>query len=1305
MKLLENSRKYLILLIALLLPMVSQAQFPKQREIIPLNTSLRVRSIFQDADGFVWVGKENGLERFNGLTFDPVVKCGGMTIDFRVSCSLHIKGKEWYLGTYRGLLRFNTQTRMARNIVPHIDVRSVLRLDSQHLLLATISGLLIYDERSGKYRNVPQTQKIHVIAGVRTSQGQILLATNLGLFRYNSAKGSVSANLLPSSVSTLALTEDARHGILWIGTENGVVRYSLSKGKAEQMKNITSAYVNSLALNGNSLWVGSDNGLYIYHPDTKQCESIPHDISNTWTPTDNNVTCVFHDALGNVWVGTDSGMSVVKCSSVNSYRWDLLTGDLLGNNVLALHADSRGRVWIGGTNGLALVNPGRHISVFRTAHGDKYIPNNTVRHVLEDQEHRIWIATDAGVLLYDEYTGEFFRYKVSDATKKSWASWCYYLQDDGQGNLWISTYRSGVFVVSKQKLLGSGGVCVADKNIIKGNRPFTLPDDIAKDICFDGKGNAWIVLPEIGVTKMNLRTGNSFLYAKDKGNAPLAESYALSLTKDSQGNMWIGSHHGLTRIDVKTAESMFFSDSIFGRGAVRQVLEIGNNMVGVTSNYLFVVNKKSFAVKVLRVAENINSAAIYGDVLILGGRDKLLSVSIGNFSHYNAPKTFLFTALMVDGQSVPVGEQLEGDFILPQDLNDLKKVVLPYRTKKFTYTVAVRDNESFLYSGRYAYRLKRYNDWQVLHEIPGEMEFVNVPYGSYTLEVKNIETGEVVKSQEVCIQGPWYASWWMRLIELFLFVLMAMAIFKYVRDRILRKQEEIKRQQVLALANQKMDFLMNISHDLKTPLTLIMGLVTNIRSESRNAVLRDKLDALYKHTSKLSYMVHQILDYKDEEMRKQQLHQAPLEMVEFCKSVISLFAEEALKRNIVISLITCKERIIVNVDAEKLNSILTNLLSNAIKYSPDEKNIEVKIFLRDKALVLEVKDHGVGISQEAQPLVFTRFYRTSDAEKGKAEGNGVGLAIVKQLVEIHQGKIEVESEVGQGSVFRVILPGVIMDEPVLSEKGCHLTASIDGGVVPEVAKRRSKILIVEDNVEMVQYLTSNLLEFECMVSHNGIAGFDKAVKELPDLIVSDIMMPVMDGMQLLAKLKKNVNTATIPVIMLTAKDNSDTHKKAIELGVDAFVSKPFEIGMLKARVCQLLKREGARESKIRQKAIVETVGEVKQVKSDDEKFLENINKVLEERIVDTDFGMEELSRLVGISSKQIYRRLKSLTGMTGVQYIRKMRLRKAAILLSQKRFNVSEVVYMVGFNSPSYFSKCFMEEYGMSPTQYMLQTE
>ena len=528
-------------------------------------------------------------------------------------------------------------------------------------------------------------------------------------------------------------------------------------------------------------------------------------------------------------------------------------------------------------------------------------------------------------------------------------------------------------------------------------------------------------------------------------------------------------------------------------------------------------------------------------------------------------------------------------------------------------------------------------------------------------------------------------------ILLFAFLIIGLVNYYLVLNRL--RFERINKLKTMELTAHKIDFLTNISHELKTPLSLIIAPLERIISQAKPAVLKDQLADVKQNALKMGSLIHQMMEASRQEVDGFGLIVSTTDIVAFVNSVLSVFTKHLAERSIKVIVESETPSLFIEADVFKLEIIVNNILSNASKYTPDGSTITVKIENRIEEVKLSIQDEGPGIDAQDLQHVFERFFQSRHSLSQNREGSGVGLSIVKEYVQLHRGTVKVISDGIKGTCVEIVLPvkqsAGRSGEPLMPK---------DPSPARETG-RKPILLVVEDNMEILSFISKNLSdEYRCIGAQNGKLGFEAALAQQPDLIITDIMMPVMDGLEMCRRLKDNIATSRIPVVMLTAKDDKSTELLGYRTGADAFISKPFELSYLSDRLHHLLRGRNLLVQKARQEAIIQP--REKEVISTDEKFLATITQIIENDITNPDLNVNLLSKKSGYSLKQVYRRIKSLTGQTAVDYIRSVRLKKAAVLLMRKTFTVAEVMYMVGFSNHSYFAKRFHEMYGKSPKRY-----
>ena len=1273
-----------------------------KREFECVNENELFHTFFQDEVGFIWAGTAHSLYRYDGKQFCPIHLSSNLKnrtiIVYQI---LKSKKGNYYIATNKGLghLDISTHRMELIKVTANIDVRRIMESEDGDLLLGTMTGLYLYYIQKNILTSLKDLPNSPINDIVHKSGSVYWTGNSSGIYEIDSRKLTVKFIHIKGVDGTFAtaIKKDTKRHILWLGTENGLFGYDWTTGKASSIQQMQHNTVSSLLLpgTGKNIWLGTDNGLYIYNPEKGDLQHYVHNTHESGSLINNVVDYLFEDRDGNIWIGTNCGASVFYMHNpFKTYLWEDLVLSDEGNRIQCIYEDSKGNYWCGGTNGLGRYNLEKGIHQWYRMNSTQYnIVNNRVHQLFEDKEGSLWISTDGGIHRFDYEKNRFYHYHIIDSLKKYDANWIYGIFDDEKGNLWIASYLKGLFRVNKSNIKKQdGGLYIADKHLCQKNGGL-----LSDKVCYatiDRYQNIWASTNQNGVHWINGKTGQIVFYSEQIPEHRLGDNNVNCIIADKKGYVWVAEESGIDRIDIKTGKIKAIINTLINNRRIDSLVDLGEWLGIVSGENFFLFNKDSENFLKINLDGKRDTCARLdrtGKIVLLGGVDQILELEWRNFlERKNDNANLLLASLRVMNQDIQVGEIYQNRRILGKDINLTKRIDLDYNINGFDITVC--ENKIRKISNRhYYYRLKGLNDeWTELENIPSNLSFYNLQPGKYLLQLKEGNSQEVFHELEVVIHAPWYATNLAKIIYILIILLWAGYLLREYQIRNRLKIENMKKEKTLELSKMKMEFLTNISHELKTPLSLIMGPLGDILPDVKNGDQKRKVQIAYNNSIKLNSLVHQILDYKEASDYSDELHKIPLELIEFVNSIALGLKDAFDAKQIKLNFETHYSRLYVEADVVKMESVFTNILSNSLKYSLQGDLVNIHITSENKMAIVQITDTGVGIPEQDLSHVFARFYQSEQNRRYNNEGSGIGLSLVKRFVELHTGKVELVSEEGKGTTVSVWLP--------LSEQNLEKLTELQ----LETNSSKRIILVVEDNEAIADYICSSFKNYFCLVAHNGRYGLDLAQKNHPDLIIADIMMPVMDGLDLLKALKKNIETALIPVIMLTAKDNFQTESQALSLGADIFVSKPFDIELLKLRVEKIIYSKQQMASKLRQKELVQSAGMTLSVEeSQNEKFLNEINQIIESQLENTELNVQKLAEFSGFSSKQIYRKLKELTGHTAVDYIKSIRLKKAAFLLSQRKFTVSEVMYMVGFSNSSYFSKCFAEMYGKTPKQYM----
>ncbi len=1270
----------------------------------------------QDAQKIVWLGTDKGLFSYDGYSIQShqfSIKVNKNRTNTKINCGLFIDANHLYLGADNGMLIYNIHNDQyeANPIIFPQDIRS-LALDHQKLWIGTLQGLFCYSLTNHSIENFSSKKKYGIphptiYSIIITQKKDIFVGTYNGLCFKTPEETKFRIIHLPvlSSKNSLlvnSLLEDTAQHCIWVGTEGYLFRYFSDTKKIDRISDLDGNSIKSLALDADdNLLIGTDNGLYWLNKKNNLIWQVVHDSRYSNSLINNIIWSIYVDKDKNAWFGTDYGISMFKHNK--NYRWipiSEITGSGEGNQFQTIFKDSHQNLWFGGTNGLILIDNKKRSYWFKMDNKRFQISHNRVRCIYETPDHQLWIATDGSINRFDYNLRKFIHYNIVDSTRSRNANWAYQVLEDKKGRLWVASCLGGIFVVNKTKLLkNTSNPNLAEQNFYFHPGKNSLSDNYITHIVSDLSGNVWALTYNNQLNKIDSKTGNVTKMQILPDSYQLSNGNVYSLISDREGILWVGYNGGLARIDPRSNKVQQINFEGLKNNRIRLLTEENNHIWIIGSSGTYVLNKKNFNIQYVNVLNKDYSSSFYDskqNQIYLGGVDGYVVFSPQILQEKSTASKVILTSFYVNDKAFINGIDYKG-----KSIRYLSKIILNYNQNNLSFECSdlgfsPEENPKF------SYRLEGLqNEWRILTETRNRISYTNLSPGEYTLLVgKANAEGKVQNgyaSMKIKIKAPWYFNIWSKLLYFILLAGFVLWIYNYFHEKHILKIERIEKEKSIELSKLKIDFFTNVSHEFKTPLSLIIGPLSKIIMETKQPILKKQLSLVQQNALRLNELIQQIIGFErfDENSNKN-IILSDVEFVEFARSIFSLYETSFRNKNIQSYFNTQEEEIIVQVDILKIESILNNLISNALKYSNEggEVNFEITIDPEEEqTIILKLTDNGIGIPSDELPYVFDRFFQSRQTKLNK-DSSGIGLYLVKNFVKLHQGKIKIESAERVGTTVEVRMP-VIKNETKIIESDEKEKISSTQKVIPE-----KSILIVEDNLEISQFLVEILSPiYHCKVAHNGKTALDQLVHLKPDLIIVDVMMPIMDGIEFTRQLKKQKNQSDIPMIMLTAKNDKRTEEQSISLGINMFITKPFDTNLLLMRVNQLIKSKQFLEQKIRleQIAVLKPI----EIQSTDERFLDNLTRLIEEKIADPSLNVNYLSEITGISTKQIYRKIKQLTSLTPVDYIRTIRLKKASMLLLQRKFSVAEIMYMVGFSNASYFSKCFQNQFGKTPKQYM----
>ncbi len=1251
-----------------------------------------VRFFLQDKQGLIWVGTNKGLYSYDGYEsfqhFTP-----GSRENRIVKCGLFYKDEFLLMGSENGILMYNLKNGkyMPFEIEFTKDIRAMV-LSENDLWLGCDDGIYRYNFSQKKifemFVNPAGSRKTEMI-NTLLADDEFVYVGAFGLFgrfslhdyHFNKIESLTNERRLVNS-----MIEDKARNCIWIGEGHILTKYVPSDNSFES----TSGFpvVKSMVLDcDNNLVLGTDNGLYIY--DGKNTRHFVHSALKSNSLANNIIWSIFRDGSDNIWLGSDYGISLAP----RHRRFDFIpvfqfSGLEQGNQFYTIFRDSRGYYWLGGDNGLirtrqiTAVDP--KIRWYNMGNSNFYIPHNHIRNIFEDNENNLWVNTDYGVCKYDYQTEKFSVHFIISKDSSHNANWAYDIKEDAFRNMWVTSYGGGIFKLTKKQLVENNTSTAGAHYSIKNG----LSTNNIDRIVFDKTGKIWALNHTNGVDIIDPSTGEVKKYPilnYTEGKFP------TTILVDNERNIWVGFRNGVVCINPyqNKVNTVKFDDA--ENAMVFSLFQV-EDKIWVTSNEgLWIIDKKEYSLFHINVTNRVFYSMYYDESshkVLLGGVDGIAECSPEIYaSKSETPKIIISSILVNNKKYVNSNNELAiwqtDEIELPFNQNN---IVLGFSDLQYS-----RENRGT----SYVFRLNK-NDENWISLNADEKIYLNkLTPGTYNLEIaqKNLRNAPatILRSFVIIINPPWYYSLPAKAIYLLVLAGLILWIVTFFHQKQKLKYVRIEKEKTLEQTKMKVDFFTNIAHEFKTPLSLIIAPLSKLIQEKKNDKERNDLELIHQNAMKLNSLVQQAIEYyRDDSKMPMGLVVSRLEFIEFARSIFTDYESNMKERQLDFIFNSDFDELFIDVDVLKMESILNNLLSNACKYTNigDSIILTLKYRPKDKKLQIIVSDTGPGIPEKDKPYIFQRFFQSSaNKERG---GTGIGLYLVKNFTELHGGTVNVFSDTAEGTTFVVEIP-VIMNDIInsaeLEEKG------------KAASKQEPLLLIVEDNVALAGFIHQIFSsEYRCVVAYNGKTGLKICNDLKPDVIISDIMMPVMDGLDMCQRIKDNIATSTIPIILLTAKDDKETELRSINIKIDAFIAKPFEPDILYSRVKQLLEVQKQLNKKIRIEKLSSPI--VEKEDSEDELFLAHVTKIIEEQMANPDLNVSYLCDKVNISQKQLYRKIKHLTGLTAVDYIKSIRMKKAAILLSNKNFTVSEVMYKVGFSSHSYFAKCFHTEFGNTPGQF-----
>ncbi|WP_016778623.1 hybrid sensor histidine kinase/response regulator transcription factor [Anaerophaga thermohalophila] len=1281
-------------------------------------------SIVQDPYGFVWIGTEEGLCRYDGFKMIAFQKTGtaGSLPSNNISALAFSNGRIW-VGTWDGLCTIDVRNfRIEQiNVGKHRVIRTLYADTKGNVWIGTASGLLKFDEKENRYTfyNSSNSGLSHntIRSFYESENGDIWIGTYDGLNRYRSdtivsfnVKGNYKPLLENNLVVSINGCPQTNDSLLWVGTETGLARFNTRTAEYELFNTSNTNFSNEVIKtihiqNDTLLWLGTDFGLNILNTNTGKVSTYYHDPMVGNTIASNVVWEIYEDRQQRLWLITSGGVSLVdRGEPYYQLHEEFFSFEdpRIGNQIRDILTDRNGNVWLATIHGVVKRSASGKRETFSTTSGpERRLLLDNVYALEEDNRARIWIGTAGGIDIWDPEKKEMYALTASRNNGLT-SNYISGFAKDSKGNFWVSAWEGGVFKVSET---GNSPEQITFKRADKDGEGRLLSH---KGKIFYGSGP---LLWEINRNTFE----KTLIEAVAKETSGKTITALLSAHND---NIWIAAEDLLLKYDTKSGKILKTDINITTpQKLINLEQDASGNLWGTTQNVIVRINTRDNEIITIPVNPgspfkgfySYCSAVTTNGHILFGGDNAYVEVDPGQIDLPGMKPQVRISGLRINNQNILPS----GSGILQTDIAYADALNLKYKQNSLTFEFSTLDY-LFPDKGQFRYRLKpAQNDWIYNSGNNNFAVFANVKPGEYTFEVQGTNhLGIWSNSRELQIDiSP---SIWLSNVFLTLYVLIIVGMTYFVfrvysyRQRLRNELQivKIEKQHSEALYQAKIRFFTNISHEFRTPLGLIISpLKQLVNAGISDTRLQHMTELAHRNAGRLYKLINQLLDFRKIESSELQIVTEDTELVDFTREVFNSFDDLARRHQMDYRFNTRLSSLNCRIDKEKVETILFNFLSNAFKYTPDGGRIIVELEVsetdnEEKIIEVSVNDTGPGISEDERKHVFDLFYQTN-VSKPAGSGSGIGLTLSMEYARLHSGNIKLESTPGKGSKFTLQLPYV--DATGLVERTENHIYPGKTSVEKEpitLPKGAKKLLVVDDNPDFLDYLEMNLeQEYQLVFAENGARGIELTQKEQPDLVISDVMMPVMSGTELCQYLKSESATAHIPVILLTAKTLDIDKTEGMNKGADMYITKPFDIEFLRSSIRSIFRREEQMARYIKNRLLI-SPDETYEKEHPDERFLKKVMSIVERNVENPDFSVDMISETLGMSSTHLYRKLKSITGQSTRGIINNYRMQKAANMLKNKDGNITEIMYAVGYTSLSSFSKSFKAKFGVSPKGY-----
>ncbi|MEO8403254.1 MAG: two-component regulator propeller domain-containing protein [Chitinophagaceae bacterium] len=1365
-----------IILLGLCAVVSIQVSIAQQKDInfISLTTedglsSNVINTILKDRYGMVWFATEDGLNKFDGTHFTVYRHKPGDSTSLQANeiLALHEdKAGNLWIGTGGGSLNLfdrnknsfiNFPANGANNSIGNNVIRNICSDYTGKIWIAHFDGVNILDPVTKHITNIPDVHNSngiilnkHSLCLFQDSHHNMWIGTSEGLYKFNPDNKSLThfvhsnkdvTSLTGNNVNTI--TED-NAGNLWIGTKDGISK--LSPGKTDfvnfkhldaNTNSVSSNMIYSISVDGEKLWIGTSEGLDIMDTGTGIITKFALDHRNIHSLTAKAVRKIYIDKQGIYWLGTMGGGIDKYDKNLNLFNYvrsNYFDKEGLNASIVSSFAENdKGKIFVGTQGGgVSLFDAAtklfQHYPIISKIKG---VNDRLFVLAMEmSRKKKLLVGTFAdGLFIVNPLNGKYQQITKGTGFEDINSNDIYCITEAGNGNFWIGTNGDGINILNNEY-----------KVITRYTPNPVLPNDIKlpingyiRDIKEDKKGNIWIATHGGGLAVLQPSSGAFTIY--NTGNSKLPNDKVQSLLEDKHGNIWAGTFGGgLALFNNQTNQFEVFSEREgLQNSTIYKVIEDESGLIWISTNKgLSSINLATKKINNYNYHNGLQHNNFFHGSGIRLSNGELFFGGLEGFNYFhpdyliknnNVPPVLL-TDLRISNQSVAVSP----DGPIRQHISLAREINLDYKQNfaldfvGLSYTTPEQN--------QYAYKLEGFDkDWNYVGNLT-TASYTNLDPGEYVFRVKASNNDGIWNNEGASIKVYVHPPFWRTVYAYIFYTVLVIGFLFYLRHKGIQKihkkfaatqqkifveQERRESERIHQLDRLKIKFLTNLSHEFRTPISLILGPVDNLISQQKNGQSVHQLDMIKRNGRRLLNLVNQLLDFRKMEEQELKVHLSDGELVTFVKEVGDSFKDLAERKSINFIFTSQLSSFYTVFDHDKLERILFNVLSNAFKFTAGGGKIMLKLEHADNKtdqsntwLAIKITDTGIGIPDDKKEKIFTLFFQNDTDASILNQGTGIGLSITREFVKMHGGTITVDSEQDKGTTFTILLPFTQQEAPAVNDEQLSdliteahpIEEAEQAESLPGMQTDMPAILLVEDNDDFRFYLKDNLrLQYKVIEAANGKEGWQKALSTHPQLIVSDISMPQMDGIELSRKIKSDKRTCHIPIILLTAMTGEEAQLRGLKTGANDYITKPFNVELLNAKIKNLLVLNTTLKNTY-SKQIKVLVPEM-EIQSADEKLLQKITRYLEENLSNPQLSVEELSRHVGMSRSSLYSKLLELTGQTPVEYIRSFKLDKAAALLEKSDMNIAQIAYSVGFSTPNYFAKSFKLKFHVLPSEYI----